>query len=126
MGFPGGSEGEGSECNVGDTGSKCDIFSIFSTLCFSKQIGQDLPDPGSRDWVPTIFLSGEFNGQRSLAGYSPWGLKKLDMTNTTHISIYVAYALSSSHVIFSLFSVLYVSQSKLVDLKSISVFHSIW
>ena len=55
-----------------------------------------------------------------LAGYSPWGLKKSDMTNTTHISIYVAYALSSSNVIFSLFSLLYVSQNKLVDLKSIS------
>ena len=28
----------------------------------------------------SVFLSGEFHGQRSLAGYSPWGLNELDMT----------------------------------------------
>ena len=28
----------------------------------------------------SILLSGEFHGQRSLAGYSPWGRKELDMT----------------------------------------------
>ena len=27
-----------------------------------------------------IFLPGESQGQRSLAGYSPWGLKELDTT----------------------------------------------
>ena len=27
-----------------------------------------------------ILLSGESQGQRSLAGYSPWGRKELDMT----------------------------------------------
>ena len=27
-----------------------------------------------------VFLPGEFHGQRSLAGYSPQGLKALDMT----------------------------------------------
>ena len=26
------------------------------------------------------FLPGEFHGQRSLAGYSPWGCKELDTT----------------------------------------------
>ena len=26
------------------------------------------------------FLLGEFHGQRSLVGYSPWGHKELDMT----------------------------------------------
>ena len=31
--------------------------------------------------LPTsIFLPGEFHGQRSLAGYSPWGHKESDMT----------------------------------------------
>ena len=29
---------------------------------------------------PSILLSGKFHGQRSLAGSSPWGHKKLDMT----------------------------------------------
>ena len=35
-----------------------------------------------RNWqAPPIFLPGEFHGQRSLVGYSPWGCKELDMTN---------------------------------------------
>ena len=37
--------------------------------------------PWSRAWQPTlVFLPGKFHGQRSLAGYSPWGPKELDMT----------------------------------------------
>ena len=32
--------------------------------------------PWRREWLPTpVFLPGESHGQRSLAGYSPWGLK---------------------------------------------------
>ena len=27
-----------------------------------------------------VFLPGEFHGQRSLVGYSPWGHKQLDVT----------------------------------------------
>ena len=27
-----------------------------------------------------MFLLGEFHGQRSLVGYSPWGCKEFDMT----------------------------------------------
>ena len=34
-----------------------------------------------RKWQPTpVFLSGEFHGQRSLVGYSPWGGKESDMS----------------------------------------------
>ena len=37
--------------------------------------------PWSRKWQPTlIFLPGKSHGQRSLASYSPWGLKEPDMT----------------------------------------------
>ena len=37
--------------------------------------------PQRKEWLLTpIFLPGEFHGQRSLVGYSPWGRKKLDMT----------------------------------------------
>ena len=37
--------------------------------------------PWRRERLPTpIFLPGEFHEQRSLAGYSPWGHKELDMT----------------------------------------------
>ena len=35
--------------------------------------------PWRRDPTP-VFLSGEFHGQRSLAGYSPWCRKELDTT----------------------------------------------
>ena len=37
--------------------------------------------PLRRKWQPTpVFLPRESHGQRSLAGYSPWGCKKSDMT----------------------------------------------
>ena len=33
--------------------------------------------PWRREWLSTpVFLSGEFHGQRSLVGYSPWGHKE--------------------------------------------------
>ena len=43
--------------------------------------------PWRREWQPTpVFLPGESRGQRSLAGYSPWGRRESDMlsraTNT--------------------------------------------
>ena len=38
-------------------------------------------DPLEEGIQPTlVFLPGEFHGQRSLAGYSPWGCKESDMT----------------------------------------------
>ena len=37
--------------------------------------------PWRRKWQPTpVFPPGEFYGQRSLVGYSPWGPKESDMT----------------------------------------------
>ena len=44
-----------------------------------------------RKWQPTpAFLPGKSHGQRSLAGYSPWGLKESDMTErlSTHTHIH--------------------------------------
>ena len=45
-----------------------------------------------REWQPTpVFLPGESLRHRSLAGYSPWGHKDLDMTEATqhaHMSFY--------------------------------------
>ena len=33
--------------------------------------------PWRREWLSTpLFVPGEFHGQRSLAGYSPWGHKE--------------------------------------------------
>ena len=37
-------------------------------------------DPLEEGMLPTpLFLPGEFHGQGSLVGYSPWGCKELDM-----------------------------------------------
>ena len=36
--------------------------------------------PGKKEWLPTpVFMSGKFHGQISLAGYSPWDGKELEM-----------------------------------------------
>ena len=44
-----------------------------------QALGQE--DPQRKEWRLTpIFVPGEPHGQRSLAGYSPWGLKESDMT----------------------------------------------
>ena len=38
-------------------------------------------DAWRKEWQPTpVFLPGEFHGQRSLTGYSPWSHKELDTT----------------------------------------------
>ena len=41
--------------------------------------------PWRYTWQPTpVFLPGESHGQRSLAGYSPWGGQESDMTEHAH------------------------------------------
>ena len=43
-----------------------------------------MPSPWRRKWQPTpVFLPGESHGQRSLAGYSPWGHTQSDTTEHT-------------------------------------------
>ena len=38
-------------------------------------------DPWRKERLPTpVFWARELHGQRSLAGYSPWGLKESDTT----------------------------------------------
>ena len=44
----------------------------LSAMWFNPELGRS---PGEG-----IVLPGEFHGQRSLAGYSPWGHKESDMT----------------------------------------------
>ena len=40
--------------------------------------------PWRKAWQPTpVFLLQESHGQRSLAGYSPWGCKETDTTEAT-------------------------------------------
>ena len=43
--------------------------------------------PWRRAWQPTsVFLPGESHRQRSLVGYSPWGLRESDMSE--QLSVY--------------------------------------
>ena len=65
MGFPGGSDSKESICNLGKLGS-------IPGLGRSPGGGHDNPLQYSCLKNP--------HGQRSLAGYSPWGHKELDMT----------------------------------------------
>ena len=62
FGFPG-KDGKESACNAGDLG-------------LIPGLGRT---PGEGNGYPFIFWPGEFHGQRSLAGYSPWGRKESDM-----------------------------------------------
>ena len=46
--------------------------------------------PWRRAWLPTpVFLPGEFQGQRSLVGYSPWGCKESEMTKWLTLSLFI-------------------------------------
>ena len=62
-GFPRSSVGNESACNAGDLGL------IHG---FGRSPGEPIP----------LLLPGESHGQRSLAGYSPWGGKESDTTAT--------------------------------------------
>ena len=57
---PSGSDGKESACNAGDPGPW-----VRTISCRRER----LPIP--------VFLSGEFHGQRNLAGYSPKGLQRI-------------------------------------------------
>ena len=65
LGFPGGSDDKESACNEGD------LRSIPGSERSPR--GQSTP----------VFSPGEFHGQRSLAGYSPWGQKQSDTIEVT-------------------------------------------
>ena len=65
--FPGSTSGKGSTCQ----------FRRLKRCGFDPWVRKIL---WRRKWQPTpVFLPGEFHGQRSLVGYSPWGLKEPDM-----------------------------------------------
>ena len=71
LGFPGGAGGKEPACQ----GRK------HKSPSFDPWVRKI---PWGREWQPTpVFLSGESHGQRSLAGYSPWGHKESDTTEVT-------------------------------------------
>ena len=60
--------------NVGDTGD----------------VGSIQEDPLEKEMAThSSILAWKFHGQRSLVGYSPRGHKELDMTEYTHIYMYM-------------------------------------
>jgi len=69
MGFPRWCNGKESTCQC----KRCRRQGTGSTSWVRKI-------PWSRKWLPTsVFLPGKFHGQRSLAGYSLWGCKELNV-----------------------------------------------
>ena len=67
-GFPGGSAGKASVCNVGDLGS----------------IPGSGRSPGVGNGNPSlVFLPGKFHGWRSLVGCSPWDRSWTQLSNFT-------------------------------------------
>ena len=65
--------------------------------------------PWRRAWQPTpVFLPGESHGQRSLAGYSPWGHTESDMTQrlSSSSSSYRTSILGHCHLTTVLLSLL--------------------
>ena len=70
--FSGGSDGKASASNAGDPGS----------------IPGSQRSPGEEKRQPTpVFSPGEFHGQRSLLGYSLWGLKESGKTERLTLSL---------------------------------------
>ena len=72
LGFPAGSDGTESAYNTRDS------------LTFNPWVGKT---PWRRAWQLTpVFWPGEFPGQRSLVGYSPWRHKESDTTERLTLS----------------------------------------
>ena len=51
-----------------------------------QPLGQENPLEKEMATVP-VFLPGKSHGQRSLAGYSPWGRKESDTTEWLHFTL---------------------------------------
>ena len=55
--------------------------------------------PWRREWLPTlVFLPGEFHGQRSLAGYSPWGCKSRTRLSDSNSTLLLQFVLCFSFI----------------------------
>ena len=82
--FRGGSAVNNQPANAGDVG-------------FNPWVGKI---PWRREQLPTrALLPGEFHGQRSLVGYSPWGRKESDKTEqlTLHLANILGLQPSLNH-----------------------------
>ena len=58
--------------------------------------------PWRREWLPTpVFLPGEFHGQGSLAGYSPWGYKESGTTELLTLYSFTSRHLYCDHILYT-------------------------
>ena len=113
MGFPGSSAGKESTCNAGDPGSIPGLgrsagegigyplqYSWASLVAQTVKNQPEMQETWVQSWVgkipwrrkqlPTpVFWHGEFHGQRSTAGYSPWGHKESAMTEQLSLTYYI-------------------------------------
>ena len=90
MGLLGGALGKYLPANAGDTRDSGSIL--------SWELENEMTT------IP-VFLPGEFNGQRSLVGYSPWGFKESDKTEHPHTT-------TISYSIINLGSILLTSKKR--------------
>ena len=98
------------------------IHSIYMYLMFlgseSKESACNMRDgfnpwvaksPWRREWPPTpVFVPGEFPGQRSLLGYSPWGRRESDMTERLTLFFTFTFLEHNVGFLLSLFSLVLV------------------
>ena len=103
LGFPGGSAGKESACNVGDLGlipgsgrfpgeekgHQLEYSGLENSMdCIVHRVTKNrtwlsdsLLPSWRREWQPTpVFVPGEFHAQSSLVGYSPLGHRESDTT----------------------------------------------
>ena len=79
IGFPGGAVVKNPPANTGDLGS----------IPGSERF------PWRKKWQPTpVLLPGKFHGQRTLAGYSPWGHKESNMTG--QLTLYLLFKMGKA------------------------------
>ena len=122
-GFPGSSNGKESACNAGDLGSipglgrssgkgngYPSIIGLENPMDCSlpgssvHRISRVKHDLATKAPPPPVFLSGKFQGQRSLVGYSPWGHKESETTERLTLSFtFSAYKLCLHYPIIGAF-----------------------
>ena len=53
--------------------------------------------PWRREWQPTpVFFPRESHGQKSLAGYSPWGYKNVNMTEQLTLLLFLYHQIGKT------------------------------
>ena len=77
------SAGEGIGYPLQDSWAYLAVQIVKNPSAVQETWVQSLGWEGPLEWLPTlVFLSEEFHGQKSLAGYSSWSHKELDRTET--------------------------------------------